>query len=311
MNRLVTTFALILFVSSSYGTSPEAYIQKWKDVAINQMIMYQIPASITLAQGILESGSGNSLLATEANNHFGIKCHGWQGETYHKDDDLPNECFRKYNNASASYIDHSKFLTGRVRYASLFELDITDYKKWAKGLKKAGYATSPTYAKRLIHIIEKYNLNQLDKEVHHDLIAKNSKGLKKKENAYSISFSKKQNTDTKHQVYVNKNRTKYVIAGKHDTFYQIAEEFGLNLRQMNRWNDFPPTKDVLQAGDKVYIMRKKKKSGTQKKRIEMKANQTLWDVAQEYGVQMKAILENNQILSPDIAMNKGDIVYLK
>ncbi len=311
MNRLITAFALVLFASSAHSNTPEAYINKWKDVAINQMIMYQIPASITLAQGILESGSGNSILATQANNHFGIKCHGWQGETFHKDDDLPNECFRKYKDASASYKDHSEFLTGRIRYAALFDLEITDYKKWAKGLKKAGYATSPTYAKRLIDLIEKYNLNRYDKEVHHDLIAKNSAGLKEKDNPYSTSSSADQEMLKTHKVYVNKNRTKYVIADKHDTFYLIAKEFGLNLRQMNRWNDFPPTKDVLREGDKVYIMRKKKKSGSPQKRIEIKDNQTLWDIAQEYGVQMKAILEKNQFLSPDIAMNKGDIVYLR
>lgn len=313
MNRIVTVFILGFFTTTSFGNTPEEYIQTWKDVAINQMIIYRIPASITLAQGILESGSGNSLLATKANNHFGIKCHNWQGKTFHKDDDLPNECFRKYNDASASYLDHSKFLTGRVRYASLFNLEITDYKKWAKGLKQAGYATSPTYASRLIHLIEKYNLDRFDKEVHHELIAKNGRGVKEQENAkYIPSFTNDNKSyNTKHKVFVNKNRTKYVVAGEHDTFYLIAKEFELNLRQMNKWNDFPPTKDVLKKGDKVYIMRKKKKSGASYNRIELKDNQTLWDISQEYGIQMKVILEKNQLLSPDIAMNKGDIVYLK
>lgn len=313
MNRLITIFILGLFSFTSFGETPEEYIKTWKDVAINQMVIYQIPASITLAQGILESGSGNSLLATKANNHFGIKCHNWQGKTFHKDDDLPNECFRKYNDASESYLDHSKFLTERVRYAFLFNLEITDFKKWAKGLKQAGYATSPTYATRLIYLIEKYNLDQFDKDVHHDLIAKNGSGVKEKDYAASIpSFTNSnQSNNVKHQVFVNKNRTKYIVAGAHDTFYLIAREFELNLNQMNRWNDFPPTKDVLKKGDKVYIMRKKKKSGSTQKRIEIAPNQTLWDISQEYGIQMKTILEKNQLSSPDIAMNVGDIVYLK
>ena len=308
MTRFVTIIILSLTYLTSFGGTPEKYIEMWKDEAINQMVIYRIPASITLAQGILESGSGNSLLATKANNHFGIKCHNWNGETFRKDDDLPNECFRKYNDAAESYLDHSEFLTKRVRYAALFNLEITDYKEWAKGLKDAGYATSPTYASRLIQLIEKYDLDQFDKDVHHDLIAR-SQGVTRKDHSPIASTS--QDFTTSHQVYVNKNRTKYIIAGDHDTFYLISREFELNLRQLNKWNDFPPTKDVLKKGDKVYIMRKKKKSGATNNRIEIKENQTLWDIAQEYGIQMKTLLENNQLLSPDIAMNRGDIVYLK
>src|SRR5690554_4034016 len=122
-------------------STPSEYVEKWKDVAIFQMVEYRIPASITLAQGILESGSGNSMLATRANNHFGIKCHDWTGKKFYQDDDAKNECFRKYKNAAESFDDHSEFLTSRSRYASLFDLKTTDYKGWAKGLKAAGYAT--------------------------------------------------------------------------------------------------------------------------------------------------------------------------
>jgi len=141
----------------------EEYIEKYKDVAIKKMKEYHIPASITLAQGILESGSGNSRLARKANNHFGIKCHkDWNGKKFYMDDDERHECFRKYHNPAESYRDHSLFLTQKGRYAFLFDYDITDYKSWAYGLKKAGYATNPKYPKLLIGIIERYNLSQYD-----------------------------------------------------------------------------------------------------------------------------------------------------
>jgi len=154
---LITAF----FVKSQNKT--EAYISKYSNIAIQEMNRYNIPASITLAQGILESGNGESRLATEGNNHFGIKCHrNWNGETIIEDDDEKGECFRKYSNAADSYRDHSLFLTERGRYSFLFEYNITDYKKWAKGLKKAGYATNPKYPKLLIDLIERYNLARFD-----------------------------------------------------------------------------------------------------------------------------------------------------
>jgi flagellum-specific peptidoglycan hydrolase FlgJ len=133
------------------------YIAQWKDVAIDQMEKYGIPASITLAQAILESGDGNSELARGANNHFGIKCHGWEGKKVYHDDDRRNECFRKYKNAHESFKDHSLFLQ-RSRYQFLFDYNITDYKSWAKGLKKAGYATNPKYPALLIRLIEENRL---------------------------------------------------------------------------------------------------------------------------------------------------------
>lgn len=139
------------------------YINKYKDVAIKQMHKYKIPASITLAQACLESNNGNSALARKANNHFGIKCHnGWKGKGYRQDDDAKGECFRRYNNAEDSFVDHSYFLKGGSRYNSLFDLPVTDYKAWAHGLKAAGYATNPQYAKLLIDIIEEYKLYRYD-----------------------------------------------------------------------------------------------------------------------------------------------------
>ena len=143
--------------------TPEEYIQTYKDIAMREMREHKIPASITLAQGILESGAGNSALAREAKNHFGIKCHkGWAGDTYMMDDDAKDECFRKYDNVEQSFRDHSEFLRTRGRYSALFELEITDYQGWAKGLKAAGYATNPKYAQLLIDRIELYDLAKYD-----------------------------------------------------------------------------------------------------------------------------------------------------
>lgn len=152
------------------------YIEAFKGVAIEEMNAYGIPASITLAQGILESGSGNSSLARYANNHFGIKCTAeWKGKAYYKDDDQNNDCFRVYKDARQSYKDHSEFLK-RKRYSFLFELDKNDYKNWALGLKTAGYATNPKYADMLIGVIEKYNLNRYDQpESEREKIAREDK----------------------------------------------------------------------------------------------------------------------------------------
>ena len=161
-------YLLIVFLFSSFlavaQNKTEAYIEKYSQIAVDEMNMYNIPASITLAQGILESGNGESRLAVEGKNHFGIKCHSnWNGKTIIEDDDEKGECFRKYNRVSDSYRDHSLFLNERGRYAFLFEYNKTDYKKWAKGLKKAGYATNPKYPTLLIDLIEKYDLSRFDK----------------------------------------------------------------------------------------------------------------------------------------------------
>ncbi|MFD1062109.1 glucosaminidase domain-containing protein [Winogradskyella litorisediminis] len=146
-------------------TSVDTYIETYSGIAMLEMKKSKIPASITLAQGILESASGNGRLAKEANNHFGIKCHGWKGEKIYHDDDEDQECFRKYKYASSSYEDHSEFLTGRKRYANLFKLKPTDYKGWAKGLRAAGYATDRRYPQKLISLIERYQLYKYDAEV--------------------------------------------------------------------------------------------------------------------------------------------------
>ena len=147
----------------TWNSKYQTYIDQYRDLAIEEMLRYKIPASITLAQGIFESGAGTSRLTTQGNNHFGIKCHGWKGKTIYFDDDAAHECFRAYNNAKESFEDHSKFLVQNKRYAGLFKLSLTDYAGWARGLKAAGYATNPQYATKLINLIELYKQYELDK----------------------------------------------------------------------------------------------------------------------------------------------------
>ena len=162
-------FLFISFLFSSFWgfsqSKTKNYISKYSSVAVDEMNRYNIPASITLAQGILESGNGESRLATEGNNHFGIKCHDWKGPKIFHDDDEEQECFRKYSAPEYSYRDHSIFLTSRQRYSDLFDLSISDYKNWAKGLKKAGYATDKNYPNKLINLIENYKLFVYDEIV--------------------------------------------------------------------------------------------------------------------------------------------------
>lgn len=166
--KRVYIFVFIVLVSlvafgQSKKTATENYILQYRNIAIENEKQYGIPASITLAQGIIESGSGRSSLAKESNNHFGIKCHSsWKGKRTYKDDDNKNDCFRVYDNAEESFTDHSIFLTKNKRYSSLFQLDKTDYKSWAKGLKQCGYATNPNYANLLIDIIELYELDNIN-----------------------------------------------------------------------------------------------------------------------------------------------------
>ena len=163
MKFFFNLFLLLSFTSFSQ-TLTNDYINDYKDLAVEEMKLYNIPASIILSQGILESSNGESMLATKANNHFGIKCHSsWQGDRVFHDDDEKGECFRKYNNVEDSYRDHSLFLANSSRYSFLFDIPIQNYKSWAKGLKKAGYATNPKYSKLLINIIKRYNLDQYDK----------------------------------------------------------------------------------------------------------------------------------------------------
>jgi LysM repeat protein len=265
--------------------SRQEYIDIWRDEAVFQMHQYGIPASITMAQGILESGDGNSYLAQHANNHFGIKCHEWTGAKVYKDDDSKNECFRKYPSASDSYTDHSKFLAERSRYESLFTLKTNDYKGWAKGLKKAGYATNPAYAELLIDLIEKHKLYELDQEV----VAQKKKVAKdvKKEEAVVASTA-----SSKHQVKVSANNIKYIVAQKGDTYAGIALAHQMGLWQIYKYNDITED-DILKIGDVIYLQPKRNKAKDQQHIA--KHGETLKDISQQHGVKLKKLQKRNAI----------------
>jgi len=205
------------------------------------MTSHNIPASITLAQGILESGSGNSFLAKSSNNHFGIKCGSqWKGKTSFHDDDKENECFRAYDRVHDSYLDHSLFLSKNKRYAFLFELDLEDYKNWARGLSKAGYATSPTYASRLIQLIEDEKLYRFDNEHREQIEATPTLSIESN-NTFSI------------------NRLNVISAKNDDTFYKISKRTGVTLRQLHKYNKALAENESLKTNTPVYLQRKKTK----------------------------------------------------
>jgi len=194
----------------------ESYIYQFSAIAMQEMRLYGIPASITLAQGILESSNGQGNLTKRSNNHFGIKCNGWKGAKVYHDDDKAQECFRKYTHAEYSYRDHSLFLFNRSRYRFLFDYGLTDYKAWAKGLKKAGYATDPKYPNKLIGLIERYELYDYDQEVVKTLkVAKNSKPQKKPKS--------------------NKEKTHVVVKG--DTLYGISNKYGISVEDLKELNN--------------------------------------------------------------------------
>ncbi len=272
----------------------EQYIEKYSSLAVDEMFRSKIPASITLSQGILESGNGNSRLATEANNHFGIKCKAtWTGKTLFEDDDAPQECFRKYDAAIDSYRDHSDFLMKNVRYAFLFDLEPTDYVAWAHGLKKAGYATNPQYADLLITFIEKHNLHRFDGTKISD---EESKELKEDK----AEIVKSHGTE-----FIN-NGVPGIIARPDESYVQIANDYGIKVFQLYRNNDL--TKDaVCKAGDTIYLKPKKNKSDILVHRVE--AKQTMYWISQRYAVKLEKLLDRNQMrLGQEPA--SGELIYL-
>ena len=213
------------------------YVKKYAPLAVLEMHKYKIPASVTLAQGILESGNGRSQLASKSNNHFGIKCHtGWKGAKVYHDDDEKGECFRKYKYVQSSYKDHSEFLSGRRRYASLFKLRKSDYKGWAKGLKKAGYATDKKYPKKLIKIIEEYKLYEFDKFREKDL-----KKLKKETNK----------KHTKTVINSKKSTQEFYKVKKGDTLYSIARKFNTTVAIIKKVNAL--TTNSLSIGQQLVV----------------------------------------------------------
>lgn len=264
-----------------------AYIDKYSDMAVEQMKLHKIPASITLAQGLLESGAGQSRLARESNNHFGIKCgSSWRGRSVRHNDDAPNECFRAYKNVRDSYEDHSKFLVNGARYAFLFKLDITDYKGWARGLKKAGYATDPSYANRLITIIEDYELYKYDqkKKKHTSSSTKRSTGKDKGKEEILVIVP--------HQVYKS-NDLAYIVARHGETFQRIGKEFGISWKKLIKYNDLHEGY-TLSEGDIIYLGQKKKKAAKQFTVHVVKDGDSMHGISQMYGIRMKNLYSMNR-----------------
>ena len=294
----VAAAVLILTALPGYSQQQqtrEEYIEKYKDAAIQYMKTHGIPASITLAQGCLESANGNSDLAVRANNHFGIKCHNdWKGPTYYKKGDDPGKsCYRKYRSASESFKDHSDFLRYGQRYAFLFDLQITDYKGWSHGLKKAGYATDPKYAQKLIKIIEDYQLYRFDREMY-------AKAEKKPDLLPKYSRNR--------TIYV-RNGVPFILAGDLDTYESIAEEYNLFTGELLRFNDLKKSRDLV-PGTVVYLQRKK---GKAQKHLEIHIaveGDTYYDVSQKYGVRMKKLFKYNDYKSGDI-LHIGDEIFLR
>lgn len=279
------------------------YIAAWKDVAVEQMNKHGIPASITLAQAILESGDGNSELAREANNHFGIKCHDWQGKKVYHHDDRRNECFRKYESARESFEDHSEFLK-RSRYQFLFDYKVTDYKSWAKGLKKAGYATNPKYPELLIRLIEENNLHQYDRPGQTNSKANNRTTGPSPSQTGEIVL----NLSTTPQIELSDNRIKYFIADSDYNPEELAERLEMGAWQIYKYNDLKKG-NLIEKGDRVYIQPKRNKSKTTEFHV-VSEGETLREVSQKYGVKIKKILKYSA-LPPDYTPHEGDRLRLR
>lgn len=265
----------------------ERYIQQYSGMAVDQMKRYGIPASITLAQGLLESAAGQSRLAKEANNHFGIKVSGyWTGPYIVKSDDRPDDKFRVYSSPAESYEDHSKFLRSGKRYASLFDLKKTDYKGWAHGLKKAGYATSPTYAQALINMIDKYNLHAFDKARHHE--SREERHERKEE-------AKLQQRTNGHTIR-RCNGQYYVIALDGDTYDSLAKTFKVKESKLRKYNDVDATFQ-LKGGDIVYLGKKQKKAdaGLTQRTHTLRVGESLYSIAQRYGIRLSSLCKMNPI----------------
>jgi LysM repeat protein len=316
MNRINLIFSIfaLLWLLPSFAQAGDGdnkitrqqYIEMWSSEAVKQMHKHGVPASITLAQGLLESADGNSMLARKGNNHFGIKCHGWDGPGIYKDDDKKNECFRKYKNAHESYEDHSLFLQ-KPRYAFLFDYKITDYKAWAHGLKQAGYATNPKYPELLIKIIEENNLQRFDtggkskKPVTEQPKPKTNPAKHNSKDGNTVEWG------IGREIFLSDNKVKFVFAKSGDTYESIAKSMDLAKWQLVKYNDATGSQS-LKDGERVYIQPKRAKAVQGEYVVE--GNETLRDISQMYGVKMKNLLKYNGMTS-DGALKSGQRIKLK
>ncbi|MBI3500751.1 MAG: glucosaminidase domain-containing protein [Bacteroidetes bacterium] len=305
---LLLTFNLSLLTCFSqpaeYKMTRADYVEKYKDAAIKEMLVNGIPASITLAQGLLESDNGNSALAMYANNHFGIKCHGddWKGETYIQDDDKKDECFRKYKEVEGSFDDHSSFLKSKGRYAFLFELRKTDYKGWAEGLHEAGYATDPSYADRLIKLIDDLKLYQYDRMQEMAI----DKHAKKKEEAQIIKPTTSKISASR-KLFMN-NGIKYIVVEDGDTYYKIAYDLDMRLWQLHNYNE-TGKQTCLEVGNVVYLQPKRRHSHKEEFHT-ARFGETMYYISQLYGVKTARLYKLNHMTDGQ-EPTAGQKIYLK
>ncbi len=271
--------------ASRQSMDGQQYINTYQELAIKEMKRSGIPASITMAQGMLESGNGNSTLARKSNNHFGIKCHKWKGPRVYHDDDRKNDCFRKYRNAYESYKDHTDFIVNGQRYQFLFDLRPDDYRGWARGLKKAGYATDPNYSKRLIDLIERYRLHELDKGNKKRYKAQSNPSNKNISNDFTVHVGRKK---------LKKNRIDYIIAREGDTYKKIADDMEMMLWEVFKYNELP--RDArLKKGQIIYLQPKRNKAEIGDDFHFAKEGDTMYSISQKYGIKIKKLHKKNRM----------------
>lgn len=302
---------LSLFAAAEGDTAQDRYIAKYSSIAISEMQRSGIPASITLAQGMLESRYGLSSMATDGNNHFGIKCHrDWKGKKMYYDDDAPQECFRVYRSAEESFRDHSDFLRYWDRYKPLFELDPTDYKGWAHGLKKAGYATDPAYATKLIKIIEQYKLYRFDTGSAGETIAVPTAPLVlEKQTVTKVAVSGERYTYSLNRPLYKRNGVRFIYSQQGETWESIAQGQGLFLKELLAFNDLSQS-TPLPKGTVVYLQRKKRQAARGMEMYVFSEGECLRDVCQRFAVRQTSVMKLNG-LPEGWVPQEGDRVILR
>ena len=318
VQKLFQLFILVACVSLSVCAqqlTPKQYVEKYKDLAIREMKRMGVPAAVTLAQGLLETENGNSDLVKKSNNHFGIKCKSsWTSAAVTHDDDAIGECFRSYKDAEASYRDHSNYLRGSDRYGFLFTLNPTDYKGWARGLRKAGYATNPKYPEILIKNIEQYNLQQYSLEAGSDVpkiaTPEENRAAAADEattqNAQPTSNSNVEVSANLHSALQSINGHKCYVAKKGTSLLAIATAYEIDLSKLLEYNDLET--DGILSADQLIFLQRKSKTG-EKDYYLVQHQETLYDIAQKNGIQLKYLLAYNQ-LSDKATVQSGSKLYL-
>ena len=318
MKKIAAVLLSLLCLTAAAQTPQEKYIQKYAPIAVKEMHRSGVPASITLAQGILESGSGLSELATKGNNHFGIKCHkDWTGKRMYMDDDKKGECFRVYKKAEDSFRDHSDFLRYRDRYKFLFDLRPTDYKGWAYGLKKAGYATDPKYPAKLIKYIEDYDLTRFDKKgaLEGSKVPKAPHKIEEPvvvrpaRSGVDVPISEEYSFNLDTPLY-SVNGVPFIYASKGQTYASIAREHQLFKSEILRFNDLKEDTELL-PGTIVYLASKKNKAqvGLDMYIVE-KDGEDFHAICQRFAVKEKAVLRRNRLSYP-VTLREGDELKLR